>query len=365
MKKTFIAKIAALFAVILLLLAGCGANSSAAPQAEPVTSAPASGGSAEEPGRQMSVLVYITGMLAGSPTYQLMADGANDFAAENPGLTVKVYEAGFNQAEWEEQLTSLVASGEYDLVIGSNPSLPEICASVAAKFPSQKFVITDAELAGNPQIRTYLFNQYEQSLYLGYLAGLITTSTELSHANPAKLIGFIAAQEYPLLSKHIVPGFLDGARRADPEISLDYRVIGNWSDANKAGELARSMIAAGVDVFGSIAGGASVGMTRAEEELGAYEVFYNNDAYATAPGVILGCGIVRQKELTEEILAHALAGTIEYGTATTVGVKDGYLDFQSDNPDYLQYVPEDIRTKMSAFLSGLKDGSVTYTLPPL
>ena len=117
-----------------------------------------------------SILVYITGVTAGSPSYEMLAAGAQEFAEAHENTRVTVYEAGFNQAEWEEQLTSLTASGQYNLVIGSNPSLPEICANVGKRFPNQKFIITDAWLAGNPQISTWLYNQYEQSLYLGYLA---------------------------------------------------------------------------------------------------------------------------------------------------------------------------------------------------
>ena len=221
----------------------------------------------------------------------MLAAGAEDFAAAEDQVRVQIYEAGVNQAEWEEQLTSLVAGGEYDLVLGSNPSLPEICAAVGENFPRQKFIITDAEYSENPQISTYLYNQYEQSFYLGYLAGLITMS-DMEHANKARRIGFIAAQEYPLLNKQILPGFLDGARQVDPEISVDFRVIGNWYDANKAAELAASMIDAGVDVFASIAGGAAQGIIRAAGEQGAYAVFYNTNEYSRAPGVIVGCGIM-------------------------------------------------------------------------
>jgi simple sugar transport system substrate-binding protein len=308
---------------------------------------------------KLSVLVYITGMLAGSPTYQELADGAKDFAKSHSGVAVKVYEAGFNQAQWEEQLTSLVASGRYNLVLGSNPSLPEICANVAKKFPKQKFVITDSEMSGNPQIRTWLFNQWEQEFYLGYLAGLITTSTELPHANAAKKVGFIAAQEYPLLNNDMVPGFIAGARLVDPAIILDYRVIGDWSNANKAGELASSMLAAGVDVFISDAGGAAQGIIKTLQSEGGYMLYTNDNAYSLAPGVILGCGLVQSKKLTEEILEEALAGKIEWGKATTVGVEDGYLDFVSDDPAYTKYVPEDIRNKMAAFMQDMKAGKYT------
>jgi simple sugar transport system substrate-binding protein len=326
----------------------------------------AAGGRERDAGREdrFSVLVYITGVVAGSPPYELLAEGAQSFAASHPNVTVKVYEAGFNQAEWEEQLTSLVAGGEYDLVLGSNPSLPEICANVGNKFPGQKFVITDAEFRGNPQISTYLYNQYEQSFYLGYLAGLVTTSS-LPRANGAKKIGFIAAQEYPLLTRHIVPGFLDGARLADPAIELDFRVIGNWFDANKAAELASGMIDAGVDVFASIAGGAAQGLVRSAVDRGAYVVWHNTNEYQLAPGVIVGCGLMEQKKLTEEILADALAGKINYGSSRTVGIREGYLDFIADDPAYAAALPQDIRDAFAVFIGDIRAGRISYTIPPL
>ena len=319
---------------------------------------------AKQANRSLSVLVYITGVTAGSPPYTDLAEGATEFAAENENVTVKVYEAGFNQAQWEEQLTSLVATGEYDLVLGSNPSLPELCVNVGKKFPNQKFVITDSQLAGNPQIRTYLYNQYEQSLYLGYLAGLVTTSS-MPAANKDLKIGFIAAQEYPLLNKHMVPGFLDGARLVNPNIQVDFRVIGNWFDANKAAELASSMKTAGVDVFAAIAGGATQGLFKVAKEQGAYIVFHNTNEYKNAPGYVVGCGSMEQKKLTKEILKDALSGTIEYGKATTVGAKEGYLGFISDDPSYANNLPADIRNKFDTFMNDIRAGKVNYTLPAL
>jgi len=317
-----------------------------------------------EQGKSLSVLVYITGVVAGSPTYEMLATGAQEFANEHGNVIIKIYEAGFNQAEWEEQLHSMVSGGEYDLVLGSNPSLPEICANVGASFPSQKFIITDAAYSGNPQICTYLYNQYEQALFLGYLAGLVTTSA-MSNANSAKRIGFIAAQEYPLLNRQMVPGFIDGARRVDPGIELDFRVIGNWYDANKAAELASGMINAGVDVFTSIAGGAAQGLTRTIKDRGAYSVNFNTNDYSQAPGFIVGCGKMEQQKLVKEILADALAGKINYGSSKTVGVKEGYLDFIFDDPGYRDHVPADIRQKFDSFMDDFRTGRLDYTVPAL
>ena len=322
---------------------------------------------AKEPkatGGDFSVLVYITGVVAGSPSYEMLAAGAEEFAKTHSGVQVTVYEAGFNQAEWEEQLTSLVADGNFDLVLGSNPSLPEICANVGKRFPRQKFIVTDAQYLGNPQISTWLYNQYEQALYLGYLAGLITVSN-MPHANSIKRIGFIAAQEYPLLTRHIAPGFLDGAHLVDPAIELDFRVIGNWYDANKAADLASGMIDTGVDVFTSIAGGAAQGMIRAAKERGAYVLSFNINEYALSPGVIVGCGLMEQKKLVEEILASAIAGKVQYGASRTVGAKEGYLNFSDDDSGYRDYLPADIQERFNRFMNDIRAGKIDYTVPPL
>jgi simple sugar transport system substrate-binding protein len=317
----------------------------------------------ETAGKGFEVLVFVTGVLSGSPTYELMAEGALEFAALNSNVNIKIYEAGFNQAEWETQLLDLVSGGEYDLVIGSNPSLPELCVNAGIRFPKQKFIIVDAKYEGNPQISTYLYNQYEQSLYLGYLAGLVAIS-DMPFANNRKRIGFIAAQEYPLLTKQMVPGFLDGARLVDPAIELDRRIIGNWFDANKAAELASSMMDAGVTVFTSIAGGAARGMIKTASERGAYIVSFNTNEYSLAPGIIVGCGLMHQKKLIMEILADALAGKIQYGVSKTVGAKEGYLDFIADDPGY-KNLPADIREKFDSFMNDIRAGRINYIIPLL
>jgi len=297
----------------------------------------------------LSVLVFITGVIAGSPTYEMMAEGALEFASLHPDVKIKIYEAGMNQASWEQQLAEMVSGGEYQIVIGSNPALPEMCASVAALFPDQKFIIADADYAGNPQIKTFSYNQYEQSLFLGYLAGLVTTSS-MPYSNSQKKVGFIAAQEYPLLTMEMIPGFLEGARLADSGAEIDTRVIGNWSDAGKAAELASAMINANVDVFTAIAGGAAQGLIRAASERGAYIVWYNTNAYNAAPGLVVGCGIMEQKKLVIEILNEALEGKTRYGISTKIGVKEGYLKFLFDDPGY-QNLPSDIKLKFEKFYS--------------
>jgi len=314
---------------------------------------------AEEP---YDIAVFIPGVVAGSPIYEMLVAGAEQAAAEYEQAGIKVVEGGFNQAEWEEKMTGLAASGDYDLILTSNPAMPFVCREVAESFPEQKFLNLDAYLADHPQIHTVLYNQVEQAYMVGYLGGLITTG-DLPGANPELKVGLIAAQQYPALDKMMRPGFERGLHDVDAAIEVDFRVIGNWYDAGKAADLAHSMFDAGVDVILTIAGGANQGVINAAQERGKYVLYFDANGYAIAPGTILGCAVLRQDRLTYERVKMAVEGGLEFGVAQVVHAREGYVDFVDDDPLYTEHVPEEIRVRMDAALNALRKGELTLEVP--
>jgi simple sugar transport system substrate-binding protein len=309
--------------------------------------------------------IFIPGVTAGSPLYQSMVDAARKVSNELPSVTVKVVEGGFNQADWTEKVMSLAATKSYDYILTSNPSLPSICVEVSKSFPKQKFIVMDSYLApGNPQIYTLLYNQVEQGYIAGYLAGLVTVS-KMKGANPDLKIGVIAAQEYPALNKEMIPGYRKGAEAVDSRITLDYRVIGNWYDANKAGELADSMIDAGVDVILSIAGGASQGIIKAAQSRGKYVICFDSDVYSIAPGTIIGCVTLDQARAVYESLKKAVQGTLAFGTADLVDAKSGFVDLADADPLYINNVMAAVRAKMAAMMKKLRGGGFSLPIPQM
>jgi len=309
-----------------------------------------------------SIVVFIPGVIAGSPIYEMLANGtkkaADDFVAANPGRTpaVTVIEGGFNQAEWESQVTTLAASGSYDLIVSSNPSLPEIVSSVSAKFPKQKFLLFDGELEGNPNVYTIRYNQREQAYMAGYLAAL----TVLEKPAPAgtKRIGLVAAQEYPVMNNVILPGYAEGARAVDPDFDVDFRVIGNWFDAAKAAELAAGMIRDGVKVLLPIAGGAAQGVIQAAAEAGAKVIWFDTNGYALRPSVIIGSAILRQDRAAYEKVTLFLNGALPFGKAEVAGVANGFVDFVQDDPLYIAAVSQTIRDRQAEMISRLRSGEL-------
>ena len=310
------------------------------------------------------VAVIVPGVTAGSPIYTQLVEGAQKAVDEYDNASMKTVELGFNQAEWAEKMTSIVATEMYDVVITSNPSMPYVSMDIAAQFPDQKFIFVDGYIEGHPQMVSYSYNQVEQSYMLGTMAGLITTS-DMEGANPDLKIGIIVAQEYPALNKMMVPGFIQGAKSINQDIELDYRVVGNWYDANKAAELAKSMIGAGVDVIGVIAGGAAPGVFDVAAKRNKYVMYWDDNAYASAPGVIAGCGALQHSRLVYEVLTDAINGKTEYGKVHILSVQDGYIEFITDDPEYIKTVPEDLREKQQAVIDSIKSGNLVLEAPAL
>lgn len=306
--------------------------------------------------------IFVPGVVAGSPLYEQMVAGAERAAKEFSNVTIKVLEAGFNQGEWEEKMMSLVATGNYELILSGNGSMPFVALPAAEAFPNQKFLIVDAIYQGSSQMYTVLYNQVEQAYMVGYLGGLITKS-KMAGANADLKIGVVVGQQYPAMDEMIIPGYKKGAQAVDPKIEVDFRVLGNWYDANKAGELAKSMMDAGVDIIMTACGGANQGVIAAAQERGKYVLYFDDDNYKLAPKVIVGCAAIYQEKAVYEKVKEAVQGKLKYGEAIIVDTKGGYLDFVDKNPLYAEAVSEPVRTEMAKMLQDVRSGKLKLDVP--
>ena len=316
----------------------------------------------EEAGDTFDIAVYVPGVVAGSPTYEMMAAGVQQAVDERSNATYKLLEGGFNQGEWENGVTSLAATGQYELIVTSNPSMPEIAERVSATFPEQAFLVLDGYLEGHPRIHTVMFNQTEQAFLSGYFAGLVTQS-DMEFANEAPSAGLLAGQEYPIMNDVILPGFELGLDTVVGAGTVDFRVLGNWFDAARATELANGMIGNGIDVILAIAGSGNQGVIAAAQENGAYVLWYDSAGYDQAPGTVVGSTVVRLDRAAYERSLAAIDGELEMGIAEVLGVGDGYVDFADEDPAYRRAVPESVRGEMQDILARMRSGQVAFDMP--
>ena len=310
----------------------------------------------KEEKRSFSIAVFVPGVLAGSPTYEMMDKGVRA-AAVQQGASVKTIEGGFNQAEWAEKVTALAAEKSFDLIVTSNPSMPEICRKIQEYYPQQDFLNLEGSGKKDDQISTFFFNHKELAFLLGNFAGYLTES-RIKNGSGAVKIGLIAGQEYPEMNNFIRPGFEMGFKNVNSNIDLDFRIIGNWYDASKAAELASDMYSNGTDIILTIAGGANQGVLTAAKNANKFVLWYDSNGYAIEPGVVIGSGVIREDKAAEEMVKKAIEGTLERGTSISAGVNEGYVDFIDNDANYERYVPVSVREKMNILLKDMRSGKI-------
>jgi simple sugar transport system substrate-binding protein len=301
-----------------------------------------------------SIAVFVPGIIDDSPTYEKLTRGVtkavedfNQSASDAEKITLFVMEAGTNQAEWSSKITALAAEQKYDVIISSNPSLPDLVEPIINQFPKQKFILLDATREGNDNIYTVCYDQSQQGFLAGYVGGLMSKTGRLA---------LIAAQEYPVMNEIIYPSFVKGAVAARSDASVDFRVVGNWYDATKGAEIADAVAKNGVDVILPICGGASQGVISSAVNNGIYISWFDDSGFKRAPGTIIGSSTVKQAEMAEIVTKQFIENKVNWGKADMVGMQDGFIEFVQDDPLYISAVPQDVRDKMAALVADIVAG---------
>ncbi|MCR5724996.1 MAG: BMP family ABC transporter substrate-binding protein [Treponema sp.] len=308
-----------------------------------------------------SIAVFIPGIMADSPTYAKLAEGVTEAVdAHNEALTqagaassalvkLTVMEAGTNQAEWATKLAALSATGDYDVIISSNESLPELCVPLTAQFPDQKFLLLHGALDGNPNIACVDYDQREQCYLTGYISALMSKNHK---------VALIAGQEYPAMNGIMLPYFARGASDAVAGTTCDFRIVGNWYDASKGSEIADALIQTGVDVILPICGGAAQGIISSAREHGIYLAYNDSGAFSKAPGTIISSCFTKQQYAARKVTDDFLNGKTVWGKTLRVGLQQGYIEFDDKNPLYISTVPQSVRDKMSELLQNFTSGNI-------
>ncbi|MEI6510204.1 MAG: BMP family ABC transporter substrate-binding protein [bacterium] len=357
-----------LAAAILLTSFGCASSTpTSTPTPKPtatVSATPSPSPTPTTPPAPTSVRlgVFIPGRLGDSPPYDALADGAKRAALRDKRLTVEVFEAGFDQSKWLEQLTSFAASGKFDVIYTSNEALGPLVVKVTQTVPNVKFLVNDSYVTGNKNIFTAFLNKYQQGYLYGYMMALVSTST-LPGANPDKKIGLIYGQHYTMMDDLIIPGIEAGAKAVDPAFELKTAMLGNWFDAVKAESLANSLIDEGVDCLGAIAGSGNAGVVSAAVKRNAYMIWFDTIGFDKAPGTVIGSVGSSNEDLVTLELKNLLDGTVTWGGPLIVGAEQGYITVPLLAPGYVNFVPADAQKKFAEVYEKVVSGALALPVP--
>ncbi len=307
--------------------------------------------------------IFVPGQLGDSPPYDGLADAAEKFALRNDGLDlVRIYEAGFDQSLWPEELLTMAASGAYDVIYTSNEALGPLCVEVIEQVPDVKFIVNDSYVTGYDQLFTTFFNKWQQSYLFGYMMGLISLS-DMENVNPDKKIGLVYGQHYVMMDDLIIPGIEAGARDVDPEFELVLAMLGNWYDAGKAAQLADAMASEGVDVYGTICGSGNAGVLSSAVSNGLYVLWFDDEGFDKAPGTVVASFITDTEAATTRNLQRLVDGTLPWGEPEVLGAEEGYIYVPVRDAAYVSSVPEDIRNLFQARYDEIVSGAMEIQVP--
>lgn len=365
MKKSLLCMIAVAMCLVLAapLFAGGQkepAPAPAVPAKEPEKAPEVKLPTAENPIR---LGIVIPGALGDSPPYDSLADGARRFALRDKRIQlVNVFEMGFDQSKWVEKFVAFAASGKYDVVYSSNEALGAMAVAAMKQVPNVKFIVNDCYVTGSDRIFTSFFNKFQQGYLYGYTMALISSSS-MKGMNPDKKIGLVYGQHYSTLDELILPGIEAGAKAVDPAFEVKSVMLGNWFDAKKAESLASSLIDAGVDVIGSIAGSGNAGVIRAAVNRGIYVVYFDVAAFDKAPGTIVASVTAENGDLVMKNLQLLVEGKIPWGKPEVLGASEGYISMPLRAPGYVTSVPEDLRKLIQAEFDAVVSGARAVPIP--
>lgn len=340
MNKRKLLKTAALSAITLAALAGCGKKEEAAvPAAAPAAAAPA--------GEKLKIaFMYVSPIGDGGWTYQ--HDLGRKAIQEKFGDRVETsfVESVPESADAERVMRDMAAQGN-KLIFATSFGYQEFVQKVAADLPDVKFEhATGYKQAAN--VATYDTKTFEGA----YLAGIVAGGM-----SKTKTVGVVASVPIPEVVRNI-NSFVLGAQSVDPSIKAKVVWVNEWFSPPKEAEAATSLINGGVDVLYQNTNSPAV--LKTAEERGARAFGKDGDMSAFAPRAHLGSAVVDWAPYYTKVVQDTLGGQWQSGNFWW-GVKEGAIDLLKIADD----VPQDIKDRVAKARAGLKDGSFAVWTGPV
>ena len=340
LNKRSLLKAAALSAVALATLAGCGKKEEApAPAAAAAPAAPAAD-------KLKIGFLYVSPIGDDGWTYQ--HDLGRKAIQEKFGDKVETsfVESVPESADAERVMRDMAGQGN-KLVFATSFGYQEFVQKVAADLKDVKFEhATGYKTADN--VATYDTKTFEGAYLAGIVAGGMTKT---------KTVGVVASVPIPEVVRNI-NSFVLGAQSVDPSIKAKVVWVNEWFAPPKESEAATSLINGGVDVMYQNTNSPSV--LKTAEERGARAFGKDGDMSAYAPKAHLGSAVIDWTPYYTKVVQDTLAGNWQTGSFWW-GVKEGAIDLLKIADD----VPQDIKDRVEKARAGLKDGSFAVWTGPI
>jgi len=241
------------------------------------------------------------------------------------------------------------ASQGFNLIIAHGSQYGSALQEIAPDFPETSFAWgTTVDTFGLPNIFAYEAASQEGGFVFGVMAAGLTKS------NVIGVVGPIETGD----AKLYVDGFKAGVLSVKPDAQVNVTYIGSFGDVALAAEAATTHISNGADVLTGTAQMVVGAIGKAEESNVFWFGTQSNQA-SLAPSIVVASQVYVWDSAVEEMISKIKAGTLG-GESFTINLANGgeVIEF---NPD--STVAADAKDLADTTIDGIKDGSITITLP--
>ncbi|MDR3215187.1 MAG: BMP family protein [Bacilli bacterium] len=256
-----------------------------------------------------------------------------------------------SEADYVPTLES-VAGKDNNLVIAAGFTFSDPMAAVAKKNPDQHFLIIDTETKGD-NIVSADFAANEGSFLVG-----VAAAEKAKEANKDK-VGFVGGMSSPVI-KGFEVGFVQGVHAVDPNMKVDIKYIGSFTDATKGKTIATQMYNDGSYVIFVAAGGAGNGVIDAAKELvkdqskdvwviGVDRDQYDDGKYDGDKSVILTSMVKRADVASYDVSKLEMNGKFPGGQTLKYDLAGGGVGIPEKNPNLSEAIikaVDDYKTKI-------------------
>ncbi len=209
------------------------------------------------------------------------------------------------------------------IAVGYQNVMPVL--NLAEQYPKTHFTVIDGLVPPLfPNVQSIIFKDHEGAFLVGIIAA---KSSKNGH------IGFIGGMDVPLIRNFSV-GYMQGARYAVPDITIDVDFVGDkpdaWSNPVRAHELAMKQFENGSEVIFAAAGGSGLGVLKAANETGNYAIGVDSNQNGLYPGRVLTSLVKRVDIAMYDTLKTAYEGRWSPGIKY-LGIREGALDYAVDS----------------------------------
>lgn len=221
-----------------------------------------------------------------------------------------------------EPSLEMLATKNFDLIIGIGFAQKEAIEKVAKRFPNVKFAVVDAKV-DLPNVASLMFEEQEGSFLVGMIAALKSKSNT---------IGFVGGMDIPLIRRFEM-AYRSGAQFAKPGIKVIQNYVGvtneAFTDPTKGKELASSQISQGADVIFAAAGTSGLGVFEAAEGKKVLAIGVDSNQNWIKPGTILTSMLKRVDVAVYELIKVTHAGKFVAGVHK-FDLKNKGIDYAMD-----------------------------------